>query len=815
MRTESEIDTRSLELLEFSVIQERLAGHASFDGGATLAHSIVPSSDPAVVAHRRVETEEAYGLEEQAVTGPGGAYDLRPEIAMAARGGVLDISALERLDATIDVALEVRLAVLAHEGTAPVLADRLAAGIVPMTLSSVATALDRALDRRGGLLDTATPELADLRRRLVVARREAGDTLRRLAGRLGAHLQESFTTERGGRPVLAVKASSRSAVPGIVHDSSASGSTLFIEPLELIDANNRLREIEAMEAAEVERIVGELSARVGTAADDLASATTALAAHDLALACARLSHQWRGCVVEEAADPCLEGARHPLLDPHSVVPIDLELAGIRALVISGPNTGGKTVALKTLGILAACAQCGLRVPARQARLPVFDQILADIGDEQSIARNLSTFSAHVRRLSEILKAAGTRSLVLLDEIAAGTDPDEGGPLAQAILERLVGAGARVLVTTHLGSLKEWAVGFAAADNAAVAIDQQTFRPRYAIRVGAYGASHALDIAQSLGLPDEVIAAARRAMSPVRQQSDALIRAAGKTQAQVEAELERAREEHAAAVRAHRDADVARAELAERIARNREQLQADRDEVRAQARRDLAVASAELVELREQIRAARRAETQRGAHALQGDQADDVRVRDRLLAAASDAERRAAGALSAPAPPGPAPVLELGDAVREPAMGFRGVIVALEGDVSVVQGERARLRVPTARLVADVRGRNVPGAAPQMHEVRPPVVAAPAEVDVRGQRAAEACALVRAAIDSAAVAGRPRVLVIHGHGTGALRTAVREELRRHPLVERVDPAPPNEGGEGATYAVLDTPLAEGDRGRGHA
>lgn len=803
MRTEPEMDARSLELLEFSVIQARLAGHASFDGGAALARATVPSTDPAVVTRRRVECEEAFALEEQAVTSPGGAHDLRVEIAMAARGGVLEIATLERLDATIGVALEVRLAVLAHDGAAPMLADRLAAGIVPMTLTSLAAAFDRALDRRGGLLDTATPELADYRRRLIAARREAADTLRRLAGRLGSHLQETFTTERGGRPVLAVKASSRSAVPGIVHDSSASGNALFIEPLELIDANNRLREIEAMEAAEIERVLGELSGRVSAVADELASAIGSLAAHDLALACARLSHEWRGCVVDVGDDPVLEGARHPMLDPAQAVPIDLDLRGIRALVISGPNTGGKTVALKTLGMLAACAQCGLRVPARHARLPVFDRILADIGDEQSIARSLSTFSAHVRRLSDILAAAGSRSLVLLDEIAAGTDPDEGGPLAQAILERLVRAGARVLVTTHLGSLKEWAVAFDGAENAAVAIDPETFRPGYAIKIGTYGASHALDIAQSWGLPPELIAAARASMSPARQQSDALIRAAVQSHSQAELEFTRAREERAGAAQARRDAEKLRGELVERIAGNRAQLQADRDEVRAQARRDLAVASAELVELREQIRGARRAEARRRAGAIRGDAADDVRVRDRLLAAASDAERRGAEALSAPAPAAPAVPLALGDAVREPELGFRGVIVALEGGIAVVQGDRARVRVPSERLIADARGRRASTPAPPPHEVRPPVVAAPAEVDVRGQRAAEACAQVRAAVDAAAVAGRPRILVIHGHGTGALRAAVRQELERHPLVEAVDPAPPNEGGDGATYAVLES------------
>jgi len=796
------IDVRSLELLEFGAIQSRLAGHASFDGGAALARAMVPATDPDMVRGRRGETEEAFALEEQAVTGPGGAFDLRDGIGLVARGGVLDVVGLERLDATIAVAVEVRAEVGGHREQAPKLAERLATGIQPAALSGLAAALERTLDRRGGILDSASPELAQYRRRAAAARRDAADLLRRLAARLGAHLQETFTTERGGRPVLAVKASSRSAVPGIVHDTSASGSTLFVEPLELIEANNRLRELEAMEAAEVERILAEMSERVRQVAGELTSAIEALARHDLALARARLSYEWQGCVVEDAREPELAGARHPLLDPHRTVPIDLDLRGIRALVISGPNTGGKTVALKTLGMLAALSQCGLRVPARSARLPVFDRILADIGDEQSIALNLSTFSAHVRRLSVIIAGAGDRSLVLLDEIAAGTDPDEGGPLAQAIIERLVSAGACVLVTTHLGSLKEWAVAFPGAENAAVAIDLATLRPRYAIAIGSYGASHALDIAESLGLPDAVIASARAAISPARQQSDALIRAAGQAQAQADLELARAKDERAAAAQDRRDAERLRVDLEARIARHRAQLQADRDEVREQARTELAAASGELAELREQIRAARRSEAARRSSVRQGAGAEEVRTRDRFLAAASDAERRAQEALSDAAVTGEH-VAVVGDAVRDATMGFRGVVVAIEGDVAVVQGDRARMRVPLGRLVADVRGQRPAAAPPPVHEVRPPVVAVPAHVDVRGQRAAEACAHVRDAVDAAAIAGRERLLVVHGIGTGALRAAVREELTRHPLVDKVDPAPPNEGGDGATYAVLES------------
>ena len=400
-------------------------------------------------------------------------------------------------------------------------------------------ALDRALDPAGGLLDTASPELASIRRRLAAARREASDLLRQLAVRLRSHLQETFTTERGGRPVLAVKASSRSAVPGIVHDSSGSGETIFVEPMAVVEANNRVRELGAQEHEEEERILRALSRLVGQEAGPLEDAVAALAALDLALASAALSRAWDGCQVEPADEVELAGARHPLLDPAGVVPIDLPLAGVRALVVSGPNTGGKTVALKTLGLFAMLHQCGLRVPASRARLPVFDRVLADIGDDQSIAESLSTFSAHVRRLVAIMEAAGPRSLVLLDEPAAGTDPDEGARLAQAVIERLVEQGALVLATTHHPEVKAWASAAPAAANAAVAVDLRTLRPLYTLQMGEPGASHALGIAEGLGLDPEVVEAARRAGPPERRALEALLADAASARAAAEEEREAA------------------------------------------------------------------------------------------------------------------------------------------------------------------------------------------------------------------------------------------------------------------------------------
>lgn len=796
------MDDRSLTLLELDAVRERLQAYAAFEGGRRRAAELSPSPDCAEVAQRRRETEEALALSQIAVSGPGGAHDVREAVAAAERGSVLEIADLERIAVTIGVVIEVRSSVQAHHEIAPSLAARLEV-IDALELEGVATALARALDGRGGVLDTASRELADFRRQLSDARRTAAETLRRLAGRLRNHLQESFTTERAGRPVLAVKASSRSAVPGLVHDSSGSGQTIFVEPFELVEVNNRVRELVASEAIEVQRILAELSARIADAAAALDHAVDALSEHDLALARGHLSHAWRGCVVDDSDEVVLIAARHPLLDPATAVAIDLPLEGVRALVVSGPNTGGKTVALKTLGLMAVLSQCGMRLPAERARLPVFDHILADIGDDQSIALSLSTFSAHVKTLIGVIDTAGPRSLVLLDEVAGGTDPEEGGPLGQAVLERLVDNGALVLATTHLGALKEWAAATPGARNAAVGVEPGTLAPLYSVSIGAPGASHALSIARRLGLGEDVIAAARAAMSPARRRVDDLMREAAEARAAADLELRRNLEQRQAAEDATRRADERAAELERRLERVRAEAERERQKVRDAAAQELSSASRELADLRAQISAARRAESsrQRQSHG-----ADDrgTRERDRRLGAASAAAARAGSSLRAATATAPTRLAVVGDRVTDPEMGFRGIVVALEGDTAEVQGDKMRLRVPVTRLVVVDGPRRVdPTQRERPIEARPALVAAPSEIDVRGTRGDEARQSVREAVDAAAMVGRPRVRIIHGHGTGALRVAVRDELKRHPLVERAEAAPPNEGGDGATYAVLES------------
>lgn len=780
------VDRHTIELLELSTIRERLAGVCTFEGGGALARALEPTLDPHEVAALREVTAEAAALWELAVSGPGGAHDIRDDVEDARRGARLEVDALERVRATAEVAGEVYEAFAEYTNIAPILCD-VAERIEAGALGRVASRLDACLDGRGGIRDDASLALTRARRDIAELRRQAQEALRQVAAEVKPHLQEGFITERAGRPVLAVKASSRSSVPGIVHDSSDSGGTLFVEPLAVVEASNRVREAVAREREELGAILGQLTALVNEHGHALDTATEALAQIDLCLARGALSRAWRGAPVEEG-EPLLVAARHPLLDPDTAVPIHLDLAGIRSLVVSGPNTGGKTVSLKTLGLFAMLHQCGLQPPADRVRLPVFDAVIADIGDDQSIAESLSTFSAHVRTLIGVLDAAGPRSLVLLDEVGAGTDPAEGAAIAQAVLAELLERGALVMATTHSPQVKSWAVTTPGAANAAVGLDPDTLGPTYSLVIGEPGGSHAIGIAQRLGMPMSVLDRARAAMGP---ETSALM---GLTE-----DAERARAE------ADRDRAVAAADraIAERerqgAERDRDRLRAKADDERARMR---SAAEVELTALRQDLAALRR-EISAGKRLEDRDRRSGDRQsdRDRRLGAADEAARRAADRLQGLAQPAiPERVPQVGEHAVDITLGVRGVVISIEGDQAELQGPSARLRVPLARLALD-RTPAATSAPPPRTEVRPPLEAIAPEVDVRGQRAEAARRAVRDYVDNAAQAGLDTVRVIHGRGTGALRAAIDEELASHPLVRGRQPAPPNEGGDGATLVTL--------------
>ncbi len=797
------MDPGTLAALEYPTVLERLVAATSTSYGAGLARSLEPTSDPDDVTRRQALTAEAIALLDEAAEPPlRGIRDVREAAGHAARDGVLAPETLGDVAAAISGGLLARAAVDAQAEVAPLLHE-LAGGIDP-TLAPLADAIGRAVEDDGSdLRDNASPKLRRLRKQLNEGRQQVADELRRLArgSELREHLQEDFVTQRGGRPVLAVKASARRSVRGIVHDTSSSGQTLFIEPFEVVELNNRQSEAASAEREEVERILRELSLRVGAAATAVISLVEAAGAIDLVVAGGTVSRGWRGAAVERSVEVRLVGARHPLLDPATAVPIDLDLGELRALVVSGPNAGGKTVALKTLGLAALLHQAGLRPPAVAAALPVFDRVLADIGDQQSIEMSLSTFSGHVRNLVAILGAATERSLVLLDELASGTDPVEGSALAQAILARLAAQARLTLVTTHYPELKEWASASDLVANAATGIDPETHAPLYRLALGRPGTSHALWIAERLGLDAAVVSDARERVVPERLRIGELLAEAEAADREAAAEREEAQRERAEVAQLAEKAREREAELASEIEAVRASAGRERELAIARAERDLAEARAELQALREEIRLARRRD-QEARRASSGSTSRAERERDRRLGAASE---RAAGveqrirALDQPlrlqAP------LAAGDPVEAPALGVRGTIAAIEGDEAEVVGSAGhRIRIPLARLLPDARGGSREGDAPREPAVR--VVASARgdvsdELDVRGRRAQEAREAVRAFVDEAALAGLPSVRVVHGRGTGAVRAAVRDELDGHPLVEGRE----SESADGATLVRL--------------
>jgi DNA mismatch repair protein MutS2 len=789
------VDAHALAALEYPAIAERLAEAAATEYGTALARALQPSPEIDEVQRRQALTAEAIALLDEAEE-PSlhGIVDVRESALHAARGGVLAPPTLRAVARTISAAVAARARLEEAVELAPGLTEL--AGLIDPGAAPVAEEIGRCIEDDGSdLRDTASPQLRRLRIRLRNGRQRVADELRRLArgNELREHLQEQFVTERGGRPVLAVRASARSQVPGIVHDASGSGQTLFVEPFAVVELNNELSELAGAEREEAERILGELSGRVGAAADKLGALVEATAEIDLAIATGAVSRSWRGAPVEIGTEVRLVGARHPLLDPAVAVPIDLELGRLRALVISGPNAGGKTVGLKTLGLAALLHQAGLRPPAEIAVLPVFDEVLADIGDEQSIAMNLSTFSGHVKNLVAILEAATERSLVLVDELASGTDPVEGSSLARALLARLAAQARLTVVTTHYAELKEWASARDDVANAATGFDPETHRPLFRILLGRPGTSHALRIAERLGLDGEIVEDARALVSPERLRiAELLAEAEAAERAAVDA-LRRAEERDAEAEEHVRELRQRESKLQDEIATVRASADAAREQAVAEARRELADARAELDALRRDIREARR----RDREARRTGAAPAQAERDRRLGAATERAAQAERSLDAfERPLEVTAPLAPGDPVVAADLGVRGTIAAIEGEDAEVVGQRGlRVRIPLARLRPD--------GAPTQRETPPVrVVAAvrpdaPSELDVRGRRAQEAREAVRGFVDDAALAGLPIVRVIHGRGTGSVRNAVRDELRRHALVERQEP----DSADGATIVHL--------------
>jgi DNA mismatch repair protein MutS2 len=541
------MDTKTLNLLEYPKILERLAGFCDFSASMALARQLEPTDSYDLALARLEETGEARRLfSTNDNIGIGGAHDIRPAAELAARGGVLDPQQLLDVKSTLISCRELKKSLERRTDDFPRL-SQIAAGL-PESHGMV-DAISRVLSDRGEVLDSASPKLSSLRREIKISHDRLMSRLQRYLTESANKLQEPIITQRDGRYVIPLRAEFKGQIKAVVHDQSSSGATLFVEPLPIVELNNTMRELQLQERDEERRILYELSAQIADHREELVYGLENLAMLDLIFAKAKYAEELQASepvlhkpsaisrqrsarnedqetpsTVHRPSSIVLMQARHPLLDPNTVVPIDVDpRPGTRAIIITGPNTGGKTVSLKTVGLLALMAQSGLHIPARSgSELPLFHAVYADIGDEQSIEQSLSTFSGHITNIIRILKHIDARSLVIFDELGAGTDPQEGAALARAILKYLLESGCTTLVATHYPELKTYAHSTEGVVNASLEFDVKTLRPTYRLTIGLPGRSNALLIAQRLGLSQEIIESAKAEINPEDLRADKLL-----------------------------------------------------------------------------------------------------------------------------------------------------------------------------------------------------------------------------------------------------------------------------------------------------
>ena len=811
----------ALRALEFDRIVEVLTGLAVTPTGRDALASVSPADDPADVARLQRETSEVVRF---LADHPGfplrAPTDLESIIgALGVDGRALEAPRLLSLADYLESIEQSRTTVTRLDGAFTLLRE-----LVERVASFRGEIADvrKKIDPSGDVADDASPALAAIRERLRKQRARLRTTLDAFVrGRdTSKYLQEQVVTDRNGRYVLIVRAEHRGAIPGIVHGSSTSGASLFLEPLETVEINNDIVTLEEQEEEEVRRILLALTDAFRSRPDDLSRTLDVATALDVIQARGRFAELVGGVEPVVATDEGFElrGARHPLLmrsvtgrledggeGIDSPVPVDIVMpAGARVLIVAGPNTGGKTVALKTAGLLAAMAQAGLHIPAdKGSRLPVFKSVFADIGDEQSISASLSTFSAHVSNVVSMDRRLELPALVLLDEVGAGTDPAEGGALGIAVIDHFRQRGAHLIATTHYDSLKSYASTTEGVAGAAFGFNPETFAPTYRLVYGSPGRSLAIEIAARLGMPAPVIEAARGNLSePQKQLADHLARIDDDLR-KLEQERQQITREHMAVAERERKMRSREEALAEREQRLKRRLDAKVDDQLREARKEidnvidgLRTRAAELSERAAvrlnaggKVRAAGLSTGDVGA--MKGDAREALdRIGGKVLAQGTDAP---------PVVDAPAGEIEVGSRVIVGGMGLEGTVVDIHGKRAEVDVRGKRLRTPLKEL-------RLLSGAPAPAQVRINVDLQPregglGELMVIGDTVDKALDRLDKFLDQSTTGDISEIRIVHGHGTGQLRRAVAEFLKNHPLVEKYETAPDNQGGGGATIAYL--------------
>jgi DNA mismatch repair protein MutS2 len=801
--TLANMDEKTLRMLEFPKVVARLAGYAAFSASTDLALNLKPTRTLEEAELKQKRTSEACTLlsinDEISV---GGANDIRSLADMARKNAVLSESDLLSVSGTLISARTLFRSMEKVQEKYPHLMEIV--HLLPPP-AGVIEAISRCISEHAEVLDSASPKLASIRKEEKVSHDRLMSKLERMVSdpHTVPMLQDPIITQRNGRYVIPLRAEFKGRVKSIVHDQSSSGATLFVEPIAVVELNNRWHELQLEERDEIRRILAELSALVGEHADTIRVVVGALAEFDLALMCARYSQDLKATEpILKAIHPSakehhpgitmkLNKARHPLLDQATAVPIDINLdADTFAVIITGPNTGGKTVTLKTTGLMVVMAQCGLHLPVQSgSELSFFEDVFADIGDEQSIEQSLSTFSGHITNIVHILNSARSKTLVLLDELGAGTDPQEGSAIARAIMLFLVEKRVPCMIATHYPELKALAHATPGAVNASMEFDLKTLRPTYHLTIGIPGRSNALAIAKRLNLPEEILENARTMIDPNELKADDLLN-------EIHHQREVARKARSAADHDRSIAMNLKQELTTRLDKIEDERQAALERSRQEAEDEIASLRKEMEDLRRNLLKARQP-------------LDELKILQTQVELVEKKVNRPVKQKTAKSVEGVfAP--EVGSKVRLRSMDMEGVVTALGLEDAEILAGNLRLRVKLSDLgpvkaIADLPvqpskpTRKLREPVNEHGEVKRAVFqASPGmEIDLRGQRAEDALDALDRYLDNALVVGMPFVRIIHGKGTGRLRQVIRETLRENSNVSSFEDGADNEGGDGVT------------------
>ena len=789
------MNERNIRVLEFPKILEMLAALAVTDPGREAARALMPSGDAATVRRWQAETEEATTIMAYTGGNPMAWFtDVRPFLKLAKAGGTLSPKALLQVADALKASRTVRSALVTDREDTPYLTEM---GSRLATNRSLEEEIFDAIISEDEISDHASPELYDIRRKMRTLNDRVRDRLNGIirSSTMQKYLMDAIVTMRNGRYVVPVKAECRASVPGIVHDQSGTGSTLFIEPMAVVEAGNELKQWTLKEKNEIERILGMFSDRIAPDADLIASNLDLLARLDVIFAKAALSRQMRAVPpkLNEEGHVRLIQARHPLIDPEKVVPSTLWLGEeFTTLVITGPNTGGKTVTLKTVGLLSLMAQAGLQIPAAYgSELAIFDEVFADIGDEQSIEQSLSTFSSHMTNIVEILQSVTPQSLALFDELGAGTDPTEGAALAMAILNHLLTMKVTTMATTHYSELKAFALSTPGVENASVEFNVETLRPTYRLSIGVPGKSNAFEISRKLGLPEFLIEDANSRLSQDAVRFEDVIANAEYHRQIAEKERELAEEAHRETQRLRDEAEKLQKELADR---RESELRKAKDE----ARKLLQKAQRESEQIIADLKKQRSAGVKE--HELHN-------LRAQLQGAIDENTEK----ISADAGVGSVPTsLKVGDTVLLVNLNTKATVVTppdSKGECTVQAGalklkaNLADMRTAKPDKPEKPKGRQPAKGSGGGTTINVGVRQVQTECDVRGMNLEEAIDEVDAFLDSALLNKLGQVYIIHGKGTGILRSGIQQHLKRYGAVKSFRLGKYGEGEDGVTVVTL--------------